>query len=474
MAVSSILIAFPIITAIIYKEYKDIISFLIPAAIFLVLGSLMSIKKPSGTYKASEGFVITALSWLMISAIGALPFVISGQIPSYIDAFFETVSGFTTTGASIVTDYDILSKSILFWRSFTHWVGGMGVLALGIAILPVAKGRNKEIGSEAHILRAESPGPTFGKMVAKLRFNSRILYGIYLFLTVFEIVLLLFGGMSVYDSIVYTFATAGTGGFAVTAAGVGLYNSVYLEMVVSVFMILFGINFNVYYFMLIGKFKSAFKHEEMRWYLAIIAVSVAVITANTYSIYQNVGTAFRYSFFQVSSIITTTGFATADFNMWPTLSKVILVLLMFIGACAGSTGGGIKVSRLLVLVKTSIREVRHSINPRAVHSIRCDGEVVEHTVITNISAYFAVYMLLIAISTLLVSFDGYDITTSFTSVAACMNNIGPGLGLVGPMGNYAMYSVFSKIVLSIDMLLGRLEIFPLLIVISPCAWKNRG
>lgn len=474
MIVASLLVLLPIIVACIYGEYDTIISFVIPAAIFAAGGGLMMIKKPSGIYKASEGFVITALSWFLISAVGALPFVISRQIPSYIDAFFETVSGFTTTGSSILTDYDHISRSMFFWRSFTHWVGGMGVLVLGIALFPKVRGKNGDAGSEAHILRAESPGPTFGKMVSQLRFNSRILYGIYLFLTVVEIVMLVFGRMPLFDSIVISFGTAGTGGFALTSAGIGGYNSLYIEMVISVFMIIFGINFNVFYFMLVGKFKAAFKHEEMHWYLGIIAISVAAITANVYSVYKSVGEAFRYSFFQVSSIITTTGFATADFEMWPTLSKIILVLLMFVGACAGSTGGGLKVSRVLILVKTAVRELRHSINPRAVHSIRCDGEAVEHTVITNVCAYFAVYMLLVALSTLAVSADGYDVTTSFTSVVACINNIGPGLGLVGPMGNFSMYSVFTKIILSVDMLLGRLEIFPLLIAFSPSAWKNRG
>lgn len=474
MLIAAVLVLIPIITAVIYKDYSDIIAFVIPSAVFVLLGILMTIKKPQGTYKASEGFVITALSWVLLSVIGALPFVISGQIPAYIDAFFETVSGFTTTGSSIITDYDLLSNSMLFWRSFTHWVGGMGVLALGIAILPVMKGKDRKDGSEAHILKAESPGPTFGKMVSKIRFNSRILYGIYLFMTLLQIVLLVCGGMPVFDSIINSFATAGTGGFSMSAAGISGYNSVYIEMVIAVFMVLFGINFNVYYFMLIGNFKAAFKHEEMRWYLSIVAASTVAIAINIYSTYQNIGDALRYSFFQVSSIITTTGFATADFNLWPTLSKVILVLLMFVGACAGSTGGGLKVSRLAILIKTSFREIRHSVNPRAVHSIRFDGEVIDQSLVINTGAYFSVYMLLIAASTLLVSFNGFDITTSFTSVVSCINNIGPALGLAGPMGNFAMYSVFSKIILSLDMLLGRLELFPILVAFSSSAWKNKG
>lgn len=468
------LMLLPVIVALIYGE-KTLTAFLIPAAVFLALGALFMIKKPKGAYKASEGFVITALSWVLISLVGALPFVISGEIPSYVDAFFETVSGFTTTGASIIHNVEIMSRSILFWRSFTHWVGGMGVLAFGIALFPsVTKNRDRDGGgTEAHILRAEAPGPTYGKLVSKLRFNARILYAIYFAITVIEIIMLLAGGMPLFDCIVNSMATAGTGGFAIKSASIGAYNSVYAEMVISVFMILFGINFNVYYFMLIGKFRAVFKHEETRWYLGIIAASVVIIAFNIMSMYESLAQAFRYSFFQVASIITTTGFATADFDLWPTLSKVILVLLMFVGASAGSTGGGLKVSRVLLLIKTTFREIRYSINPRGVRTIRCDGETVDQSVIVNTSSYFAVYMLLFAISVLLVSIDGYDLTTEFTAVAACYNNIGPGLSLVGPTCNYSMLSTFSKIVLSIDMLLGRLEIFPLLIAFTPHAWKNK-
>ncbi len=468
------LILLPIIVSLIYGE-KTLTAFLIPAAIFLLLGALFMIKKPKGrAYRASEGFVITALSWVLISLVGALPFVISREIPSYIDAVFETVSGFTTTGASILSDVEAMSYSILFWRSFTHWVGGMGVLAFGIALFPSAKNKKHDgDGTEAHILRAESPGPTYGKLVSKLRFNTRILYGIYFVMTVLEIIILVAGGMPLFDSIVNSLATAGTGGFGIKAASIAAYDSVYAEMVISVFMILFGINFNVYYFMLIGKFTSVLKHEETRWYLGIIAFSVIAIAINISSMYESLAQAFRYSFFQVSSIITTTGFATADFDLWPSFSKIILVLLMFIGASAGSTGGGLKISRVLILIKTTFREIRYSINPRGVRSIRCDGECVDQAVIVNTSSYFAVYMILFAISVLLVSVDGFDLTTEFTAVAACFNNIGPGLSLVGPTGNYANLSAFSKIILSIDMLLGRLEIFPLLIAFAPHAWKNK-
>jgi len=474
----------PVAVAVIYGEHRMIMPFMIPAAASSLTGMCFMLLKPDGKYKASEGFTITALSWLLISLFGCLPFVISGEIPRFIDAFFETVSGFTTTGASIIGKsttpgfiggfVERMSRSLLFWRSFTHWIGGMGVLAFGIALFPVLKGKNKEEGSEAHILRAESPGPTYGKLVSKIRFNTRILYGMYLALTALEVIFLAAGGMPIYDSLVHSFATAGTGGFSIFADGVMHYNNVYYEMVMAVFMILFGVNFNVYYFMLIRRFSSAFKNEEVKWYFGIVGAATALLMINTMArgIYSTVGEAFRYSFFQTASVMTTTGFASADFTLWPAMSQVVLVLLMFIGACAGSTGGGLKVSRLVILVKTAIREVKRSVKPKSVHLVMCDGEVVEHSVIMNVCGYFVVFVILTALSTLIVSFDGFETTTSFTAVTACFNNIGPGLGKVGPLGNYSEFSVVSKIVLSLDMLLGRLEIFPILIAVAPTAWRN--
>ncbi|MBQ7714839.1 MAG: TrkH family potassium uptake protein [Clostridia bacterium] len=484
LVVASALMLLPVIVALIYNEHDMLLPFLIPAAGSCLLGLYLMIFKPTGRYKASEGFTITALSWLFISVIGCLPFVISGEIPKFIDAFFETVSGFTTTGASIigktttasVIDGNIenMSRAILFWRSFTHWIGGMGVLAFGIALFPALKKKPEE-GSEAHILRAESPGPTYGKLVSKLRFNARILYGMYFVLTLLEILFLLFGGMPLYDSLVHSFATAGTGGFSIYADGVMHYNNVYFEMVMAVFMVLFGVNFNVYYLMLIKRFTNAFKNEEVRWYLAIVGTATGALMVSTMvrGIYTTVGEAFRYSFFQTASIMTTTGFASADFTLWPAMSQVVLVLLMFIGACAGSTGGGLKVSRVIILVKTAIREVKRSVKPKSVYLVRCDGEAVEHSVVMNVCGYFVVFILITAVSTIIVSLDGYSTTTSFTAVAACFNNIGPGLGDVGPLGSYAGFSVLSKAILSFDMLLGRLEIFPLLIAVAPTAWRNR-
>ena len=475
MLVTSVLLLLPTAVALLYRE-KNFWSFLVTAAVFLAVGLLFMVRKPAkGAYRASEGFVITALSWILISLGGALPFVISREIPSFIDAFFETVSGFTTTGSTILTNVEAMSKGMLFWRSFTHWVGGMGVLAFGIALFPLTKNKKGRDGggSEAHIMRAEAPGPTYGKLVSKVRFSARILYGIYFGMTVLEAVMLICGGMPVFDSIVNSFATAGTGGFGILNGSIASYNSVYAEMVIAVFMMLFGINFNVFYFILIGKFRAAFKNEEVKWYLGIIAASVVAIAVNITSVYNSVSEAFRYSFFQVSSVMTTTGFSTANFDLWPTFSKVILVLLMFIGACAGSTGGGLKISRVIILIKTALREVRYAINPRGVHAIRCDGETIPHEVVVNTSSYFAVYMIFQALSTLLISIDGLDFTTTVTAVVACFNNIGPGLSLVGPEGNFSMFSDFSKIILSFDMLLGRLEIFPLIIIFAPSAWKNK-
>ena len=484
MIVSSILMLLPVVVALIYGEYGMIMSFMIPAAGASLLGMCFMMLKHKDGYKASEGFTITALSWLMVSVIGCLPFVISGEVPRFIDAFFETVSGFTTTGASIIHGsttsaaiggvIERMSRSLLFWRSFTHWIGGMGVLAFGIALFPALKGKNKEEGSEAHILRAESPGPTYGKLVSKIRFNTRILYGMYLILTVLEVLFLVFGGMPLYDSLVHSFATAGTGGFSIFSNGVMHYNNAYYEMVMGVFMVLFGVNFNVYYFMLIRRFSTAFKNEEVKWYISIVGSATAIIMINTMAsgVYSSFWESFRYSFFQTASIMTTTGFASADFTLWPATSQVVLVILMFIGACAGSTGGGIKVSRLVILVKTAIREVKRSVKPKSVHLVMCDGEVVEHSVIMNVAGYLVIFVFVTAISTLIVSFDGFDTTSSFTAVAACFNNIGPGLGKVGPLGTYANFSVLSKVVLSLDMLFGRLEILPILIALSPTAWKN--
>lgn len=472
MVMASALFLAPALVSLIYRE-KSIHCFLIPALLMCAAGFICTRFKPQKHRAyAKEGFVTVAIMWMAFSVFGALPFVINGCIPSFVDAFFETVSGFTTTGSTILTDVEALPKSVLFWRSLTHWVGGMGVLALAIALLPNERGNDDARDSAVHLLRAESPGPTFGKLVSKLSHNSRILYGIYTVMTVTEILLLLAGGMPLFDSIVNSFGTAGTGGFGIKNASIGYYDSAYFDVVISIFMLLFGVNFNIYYFLLTGKLMKILKSEELRWYLGIVAAAVAAIAVNIAHLYDSAASALRYAFFQVSSIITTTGFVTADYELWPTLSKTILVLLMFVGACAGSTGGGLKISRVIILLKTAVKELRYQINPREVRAVRCDGEPLDHSVVTGVSSYFGIYMLIMALSTLLISFNGKDPTTTFTAVVACLNNIGPGLSEVGATGNFAGFSDFSKLVLSFDMLAGRLELFPMLITFSPSIWKN--
>lgn len=470
----ALIMLFPAIVSVIYGD-GCAVSFVISAAMVVVLGSVMILlnRKKATSLSAKEGMTVAALTWFVLSVFGALPSVISGAVPSFTDAFFDTVSGFTTTGATVLTSMEALPKSILFWRSLTHWVGGLGILAFAIAVLPKDRGMNREgSASETFAIRAESPGPTFGKLVSKLKFNTQILYAIYLGLTVLEFILLVCGRMPVFDSICNSFATMGSGGFAVRDSGIGGYNSAYIEWVIGVFMILAGVNFNFYYFMLIRKFSKAFAMEEVRWYIGIIALSVAAVTANICSLYDSIGESVRYAFFQVATIISTTGFATADFNAWPEFSKMLLVLLMFIGGCAGSTGGGIKVSRIVVMLKTGFKEIRYYLNPREVRSIHFDSQPLDRAVITGISSYFVVYMILFAISVLFVSIDGHDFTTSVTSVAACFNNIGPGLSKVGPVSNYSCMSTMSKYILSFDMLLGRLELFPILVLLSPRSWKK--
>lgn len=448
-------------------------AFLLPALLMALCGFLLTLVRPKNrTTYAREGFVTATLMWLLFSLFGALPFVLSGEIPAFVDAFFETVSGFTTTGSSILPDVEALSKSVLFWRSLTHWVGGMGVLALAIALLPSDSEAASSDTSAMHILKAETPGPTFGKLVAKLRRNVRILYAMYAGLTLVEMIFLLAGGMSVFDTLVNSFGTAGTGGFGIYNLSIGYYDNVYFETVIGVFMLLFGVNFNIYFFLLTGNFVKILKSEELRWYFGIVAVSVAAITLNILPLYRSVGMSLRYAFFQVSSIITTTGYATADFNLWPTLSKCILVLLMFCGACVSSTAGGLKVARVIILVKTAFRNIRAQVNPREVRVIRCDGETVDLTVVHSVTAYFTIYMMILFFSAVLISLDGKDVTSTVTSVIACLNNIGPGLDLVGPRGNFSEFSVLSKLVLCFDMLAGRLEIYPLLITLSPSVWKR--
>lgn len=455
----------PCITAIIYGE-SELWSFLITMGICLALGIPLVARGPKNRFFfVREGFVAVALSWIVLSIMGALPFVISGRIPNVIDALFETVSGFTTTGASILSEVESLPRSILFWRSFTHWIGGMGVLVFILAILPMTG------GSQMSLMKAESPGPSVSKLMPRVQSTAKILYVIYFFMTILEVIFLLFGKMPMFDALTTAFGTAGTGGFGIKNDSIGSYSS-YIQIVVTVFMILFGINFSMYFLLICKKVRQAFALEEVRWYLAIIFIAIAVITPNIRTLYPSFGEALRHASFQVGSIITTTGFATTDFNQWNQLSRSILVLLMFIGACAGSTGGGIKVSRIIIAIRTVKKELALYIHPRSIKKVSMDGKPVEHEVVRATNVFLIAYMLIFIFSVLLISFDGHNLVTNFTAVAATLNNIGPGLELVGPTGNFSIFSAGSKLILILDMLAGRLEIFPLLLLFVPETWKK--
>lgn len=460
----AIFLALPCIVSIIYKE-KSGFSFAAIMLLCAAIGFTMTFKKPKDrTMFAKEGLVIVALSWIILSIFGAVPFVISGEIPSMTDAFFETVSGFTTTGASILTNVEGMSQTALFWRSFTHWVGGMGVLVFILAIIPTKS------DSGIHLMRAESPGPSVNKLVPKVRTTAMILYGIYLGMTIVEIGFLLIGGMPLFDSLTIAFGTAGTGGFAIKNDSIASY-STYLQGVVTVFMIMFGINFHVYYLFLVKRPKEALRTGEMWAYLGIIGTSILVIAFSIRDMFPSFFMAFHQSAFQVGSIITTTGYATVDYESWPEIARTILVLLMFIGACAGSTGGGIKVSRIIILFKGVKKEITMISHPRSIKKVKIDGRLVEHDVVRSVNAFLVIYAVIFVISLMIISLDNMDMTTNFTAIAATLNNVGPGLGIVGPTGNYAAFSDLSKLVMSFDMLAGRLELLPMLILFVPSTWK---
>lgn len=476
LRILSLLLLLPIATAIIYGEKRPLFAFLTVAAASFLVGTLILLftKTKNHVIYAKEGFAITAFTWIIMAIVGALPFVISGAIPSYVDAVFETVSGFTTTGSSILASSKIdelyqYGKSILLWRSFTHWVGGMGVLVFVMAIIPNFTDRS------IHIMRAEMPGPVIGKLLPKAKSTSRILYVIYIALTILQILLLYAGGMPLFDSIVNSFGTAGTGGFSVISEGIGGY-SPYCQWVIAIFMVIFAVNFNLYFLILIRRFRTVLKSGELWCFIAIIAVSTAIITANimtTIPEMKNFSEAVRHSFFQVSSIISTTGYATTDFALWPNLSRTVLLLIMFCGGCAGSTAGGLKVSRVIILFKSVAKEIKQMIFPRSVSKIRFEGKPVEESLVRSVSSYFAVYMICLLGSFLLIAFEPFSFETNFSAVVTCFNNVGPGMAAVGPMANFAGYTAFSKIVLSFAMLLGRLEIFPLIVIFSPHSWIKK-
>ncbi len=462
------LMCLPLIVSLLYHENASV-GFLVAIVLQLVSGMLCSLKKPERTeIYAKEGFIIVAGVWLLTSLAGAIPFTLSGAIPSYVDAFFETVSGFTTTGASILTDIESLPRSALFWRSFTHWIGGMGVLVFVMAVLPKA-----HVSQSIHIMRAEVPGPQAGKLVSRMRSTARILYGIYVVMTVVEVICLWLAGMPFFDSLLNAFSTAGTGGFSIKNASIAAYNSTAVDMIITVFMALFGINFSLFYLLLTGSLLQVLKDEELHWYLGIIVMAVLLIGINIMPQYQSFWEALRYSAFQVVSIITTTGFITADYSKWPVFSQTLLMILLFIGACAGSTGGGIKISRIMILIKSAFCELRHQLRPRSVTPVRLNGKLLDEQVVYSVLSYMALYVLVFITSQVLLGLDQFSYTSNFTAVATCINNVGPGLDAVGPVNNFSGFSPFSKIILSIDMLAGRLELLPIVSLFLPSTWKRR-
>lgn len=466
LKVEAALMTLPMIVSVVYRERTGLY-FVMAALLCLGAGVILSLKKPEKTtYYAKEGYISVALGWIVMSIMGCLPFVFSGEIPFFFDALFEIISGFTTTGASILTDVEALSKCMLFWRSFSHWVGGMGVLVFILAILPLAGGEHN-----LQLMKAESPGPSVSKLVPRLRETAMMLYKIYLGMTVLMIVILAVSGMPLFDTLCLTFGTAGTGGFGVLNSSAAGYTT-FQQAVITVFMMLFGVNFSFYFLLLYKKAKDAFSMEEVRWYFVIYFGAVLLITVNLAGQADSVLEHFHHAAFQAASIMTTTGFSTVDFNLWPQLSKAVLLLLMFIGACAGSTGGGMKVSRIVVYMKSIKREMAALIHPRSVKVMKLEGKAVDSAMLRSIFSFLSAYLVIFVVSLLIVTLDGFDLETNFSAVAATFNNIGPGLGGVGPTSNFAGYSVLSKLVLSLDMLIGRLEIFPILLLFAPNTWKK--
>lgn len=456
--IEAALMVLPLLVALYYGD-GDAWAFAVTILAALIPGVLMArVRQSDRRLSSRDGYFIVAATWIIISLIGAMPLYMAGGFRSYWSALFEIASGFSTTGASVLEEPALLGHGVLFWRSFTHWIGGMGVLVFVLMVMPM------ENDNSMHLVRAEVPGPTAGKLVPRMRTTSMILYGIYAAMTMILLVLLLLGGMPLFDSFCMAFGTAGTGGFAVSSAGVAGYHSAYIEVLLGIFMLLFGVNFNVYHLLLLGKIKDALKSEEVKAYLGIVITATVLISINTFSRVTGLGTTVRNAFFQVASIITTSGFATVDFNFWPEFSKHTLVLLMIIGACAGSTGGGFKISRLIILLKAMMAEVRHIITPKAINPVRIDGKPIDKETLNSTRIYAAAYLILICLFTWILSLDGKDLTTNVTAVLSCFNNIGPGLGSVGPMNNFGIYSDWAQVLLSLCMLTGRLEIFPMLLL----------
>ena len=466
MKLEAALMGFPLLVSLYYSDegMLPILSVMLPVGI---LGYILAGFKPKDqAIFAREGFVIVAFAWLLMSAIGALPFVIGGEIPDYIDAMFETVSGFTTTGSTLVPDVESFPMSLKMWRSFTHWIGGMGVLVFALAILPAGSAQSM------YIMRAEVPGPTVGKLVAKTQITARILYGIYIFFTVMEALMLRLTGMRWFDCIANACATAGTGGFSVLNDGIGGYHNVWVEVIITIFMLVFSINFNLFYLLLIKRFSDVLHNVEIKVFFAIYAVCTLMITVNIAPMYKSFSKALRYAGFTVASLSSSTGFGNSDFTQWPGFSQTLLILLMFCGACAGSTGGGLKVARVMILLKSGIREMRRQLNPRLVATVKLEGQSVDSEQLNTQGSFFLIYMVILLVSTLFLSLDKYSFDVSFSAALTALNNMGPGLGAIGPYGNFAQFTPLSKLVLIFDMLAGRLEIFPMMIAFMPRTWKK--
>lgn len=465
LLITAALMLLPLIAGLYYGE--SVLNFIITIAATAALGGIFLLFKPKNRdIYAREGFAAVGLSWILMSLLGALPFVISGDIPHYVDALFETVSGFTTTGSSLLTDIEGMSRGCMFWRMFTHWIGGMGVLVFIMAVLPMSGEHSM------HIMRAEVPGPVVGKLVPRVRKTAAILYLIYMGLTAIETLFLLGGGMSFFEALLHAFATSGTGGFSTRGASIAAFNSLYIEIVISVFMLLFAVNFNLYFLLLLGRVRDVLKNQELRCFACIVAFSMLSIAWNISGQYSGFAEALRYSSFTVASLVSSTGFGTADFTQWPQYSQWLLVIIMFIGACAGSTGGGLKLSRVMLLIRAAFADLRHMIWPRRVNRVQMEGQRVEAAGIRAVFSYFALYMLMLLLGTLLISFDGFDTATNFTAALTCLSNMGPGLGLIGPNGNFSIFSDFSKLLMSLLMLIGRLEIYPILVLFFPSVWRK--
>ena len=465
--IEGVLLSVPIVVAFYYKEELSGTAFIAAAVVCLVSGAILQCREPEDKrIYGREGFVVAALSWIVMSFFGAIPYYLTNSIHGFINCYFETVSGFTTTGATTLLEIEHLDKAILFWRCFTHWIGGMGILVFMLAVMPMSDDRTM------HLMKAEAPGPLVSKLVPRVKSTAKILYVIYVVLTILEIILLFAGGMSVFDSIIHGISTAGTGGFSSRNASIAAYNSRYFEYVITIFMLLFSVNFNLFYLMIMRDFKNVWRNEELRTFALIVVVATALITLNIYNYYPTLEAAFRHAIFQVAAIMSTTGFVTANFDLWPEFSKTILFCLLFLGACGGSTAGGIKISRFIILVKMVMREVKHIVHPRSVNLIKLDGYKIESEVTRNVASFITLYILILLGSFILISLNGFDFATNMTAVTTCLSNVGPGLNMAGPTENLEFFSPFSKLILCLDMLLGRLEIFPILMLFTPSIWKK--